>query len=171
MKVNKILKLMIIILILAIIIMVSFVGIFIKDKNRLANIVTDYKLGMDFGRQQEVVLTPSTDTVTNYYDKDGKLVDSSTVTDANKSDYTSKDEPVNSSDVLTVENYKKAEEIINKRLENFQLSEYTISLDQTTGNVIIKTSEDEGISSIISGVYSQGEFLIKDSRNWRYFNK
>ncbi|MCL2859574.1 MAG: hypothetical protein FWF46_03175 [Oscillospiraceae bacterium] len=163
MKVNKILKLMIIILVLAIIIMVSFVGIFIQNKNILANIVKDYKFGMDFGEQQETVLSPSTATVTNYYDKDGKLVDSSTVTDSNKSDYTSKDEPVNSAAVLTLDNYKKAEEIINKRLENFQLSEYTISLDEATGNIIIKTSEDDDINTIISGVYSQGEFLIKDA--------
>ena len=153
MRVNKIFRVMIMILILAIIIMVSFVGIFAKDNNRLINIVAGYQFGMNLGEQQELVLAPSKEMVTNYYDKDGNLVDSWNVTEENKSEYTEKEETVNASELLTVENFKAAKEIVSKRLASFKLSEYTISLDENTGNIVIRTLESENLNARMAAIY------------------
>ena len=68
MNVNKFLKLSLIILIIIFLSIISFVGIYIQDKNVMSNIVKDYKLGMDLKGSRRIELEVSDKKETIKYD-------------------------------------------------------------------------------------------------------
>ena len=101
---KKRLKLALLILICIAIILVGFCGIYVKDKNKYSNKIPNYKLATDLKGTTVLELDVDTSTNKNYYDSEGKKVDSSEVTDENKSNYTEKEEKVNLDENLTKDN-------------------------------------------------------------------
>ena len=69
----------------------------------------------------------------------------------------------NSDEVKTEENYAKAKKIIEKRLEKLSVQEYNISLNKTTGEMIIEVPEDLNTDNIVSNLTTVGKFEILDS--------
>lgn len=63
----------------------------------------------------------------------------------------------------TEENYNKAKEIIEKRLKTLEVSEYNISLNTKTGEMIIEIPENSNTDTIVSNIISVGKFEIIDS--------
>jgi len=163
-KVNKILKVMAIILIIAILVMISFVGIYVKDNGRMVNILKDNTKAMEFGTETEFVLTVSDTINTEYYDKDGNLVPEEEVDpEAKEGTYTTKEVPVNADDVKTAENYKKVKEIMEQRLKDFGVEEYRLTVNEETGDVVLKTDENAQVGQILYAIYGQGQFFMKDA--------
>ena len=92
---GNILKKVTIILLILFICLISFAGIYVKELNKMVNIVPNYKVGMDFGEIREIRLDVSSEAETKYYDAEGNEVESS-----EGENITSKEIPVNSEDVL-----------------------------------------------------------------------
>ena len=67
------LKITLIILLIILLSMISFAGIFVQKGKNMENIVPEYKLGMDLRGYRAVTLSPSSETETVYYDKDGNV--------------------------------------------------------------------------------------------------
>ncbi len=164
MKTNKVLKVMSIIILIIILIAISFVGIYVKENGKLTNIVKGFTKDAELGVEREYVFSLSDATTTEYYDSEGKLVLEEDVDkDAEEGTYTTKTVNVNLDEAKTAENYKKAKELMEKRIKDLSLEQYRITVDENNGNVVLKTLEDSQTSDIIYAVCGQGEFLLKDA--------
>lgn len=109
---EKKLKIILCILLIMLIAIVAFLGIYTKDVVIFKNNLPNYSLSTDLGRKR--VTNFSTDVKEEViYDKDGNKVDS-IPEEANEDDYTKKQEAVNSDDVKTTENYKKVKKIFER---------------------------------------------------------
>lgn len=164
MKTNKILKVMCIIILILILIMISFVGIYVKDNGRLVNIVKDFTTASEFGVEKEYLFSLSDETRTEYYDADGNLVAEEDVDeDAEEGTYTTKEIALNSDEAKTVENYNLVKDIMEKRINEIGLEEYRLTVDEESGDIVLKTGETFNVDNIINALYGQGEFLLKDA--------
>ena len=161
-KTRRKLRLVLMVLICILIILVGFVGIYIKDANKYSNIIPNYNLASDLKGATVLELKVSDSKKTNYYDKDGKKVDESTVTEENEKDYTKEEIDVNSKDSLTEENYKKSLEIFKERLKFLQVDQYNLDLDSKTGKVVL-TFEDDYPDDVKNILPMEGKLELIDS--------
>lgn len=162
MKVRRKLEMTLMILICVTVMLVGFVGIYTKNKNKYANKLPSYQLSSDLKGATLIELDTDTSTDTVYYDSEGKKVDSSTVTDDNKSNYTTSEEKVNPDEVLTEENYEATLKIFKERLKFLKADQYNLDLDKKTGKIVLTFSDDypDDIESILP---MQGKLELIDS--------
>ena len=159
-------KIITMIVLIILITMVSFLGVYTKVQNRMENQVKEYTLDMDLDGARYVRLSVNTDTTDIIRDADGKEVETEEeMTDEQiaENGYTKESIPNNSEDVLTVENYKKSKEIITKRLEKQGIGEYEISLDSETGDILVQIPENEYTDNFVSNMNTVGKFEIIDA--------
>lgn len=69
----------------------------------------------------------------------------------------------NTDETKTEENYNKAKKVIEKRLNKLNVQEYNISLNKTTGEMILEIPEDSNTDTIVSNLTTVGKFEISDS--------
>ena len=162
MKTRKKLNLVLMVLICVLIILVGFVGIYKKDVNRYSNIIPNYKLASDLKGATILELKVNDSKNTNYYDKDGKKVEESEVTEENEKDYTKEEVDINNKENLTEENYRKTVEIFKERLKFLQVDQYSMDLDSKSGKIIL-TFEDDYPEDVESILPMEGKLELKDS--------
>lgn len=156
MKLDKGLKIALIILLIVLISIISFAGIYVQEKKSMVNILADYKLGMDLKGSRTITIVVDDSKKTVYYDKDGKVVEEE---DKNG---TKEEVPVNSQESLTKENYLKTKEIIEKRLNDLGIEEYLIRQDENTGRLTVQIPEDDSTDMAVQYLYMVGKFSIED---------
>ena len=154
MKIEEKLKVALVILIIILISIISFGGIFIQKTKFVENIIPEYQLGMDLEGRRLVTLEVDTSTDTIIYDADGNIV-----TEEGE-DTTTQEVPVNPEDAFTVENYNKTKEIIEKRLKSMGVSDYTIRQDENNGKLYIQIPENNDTNLICSYMAIQGVFTV-----------
>ena len=130
------LKITLTVLVIILLSIISFIGLFVQDTKFMKDLIPEYKLGMDLKGYRELSLAVSDETETVYYDKDGKEVEEKT------EDGTTKEIPVNSEEILTKENFEKTKQLIDKRLSELSISEYFIRLNEKDGSFIVQIPED-----------------------------
>lgn len=162
-KNGKKFKIIIAVLIVILISLISFIGIYAKKNGNYKNIVEDYKLGMEFKGNRTVILKPDTSTETVTKDVDGNVVENPTDEQTEENGYTTEEVPVNDESILTEENFKTAKKIIENRLEEYNFEEYFIRQDVDTGNIILELAENDNTDTVLSVLNQQGKFEIKDS--------
>lgn len=156
MKLDKGLKIALIILLVILLTLVSFGGLYIQKKNSMSNLLKDFKLGMDLNGGRVVTIEVDKTVNTIYYDKDGKVVTEET------KDGTKEEVPVNKDETLTKENYLQTKKIIEKRLSDFGVSEYIIRQNEGTGKMTIKIPEDDNTDTAIQYLHSTGKLTVED---------
>lgn len=160
-------KLLTITLIIVLVAMVAFVGVYVQKQNRMEDKVRDYSYSMDLKGTRNVTLKVSKENKTIIKDSNGnEVADGEDLTDEeiSQNGYTKEEIPYNSEEVLNVENYKKSKEILEKRLEAMNVQNYVIKLNEQTGDIILELAEDEKTDSIISNVGTTGKFEIVDTQ-------
>ena len=163
----KKIKILTIILLIILITMVAFWGIYTQVQNRMENQVRDYSYAMDLAGSRVVRLIVSTGSETTVKDSEGNVVeDSENLTDEEitANGYTKEETPYNSDDVKTVDNYRKSKEIIEKRFNELGISNYITKLDEKTGDIIVEITENDDTDSIVSNLATTGKFEIVDSQ-------
>lgn len=166
----KILKRTLVILVIILLILISFGGIFIQKNNSVKNIMPEFKLGADLAGNRNIGLAVSTETKTIIYDKDGNIVEEE------GKETTKKEEPVNDENILTKENYNKTKQIIEKRLNTLKavqnnLSEqkavdnYIIKQDNETGKLELQIPENDYTNMVLQYIAIKGVFNIVDEDN------
>ena len=159
-------KILTITLIIILITMVAFFGIYTHVQNRMENQVKDYSYAMDLDGSRTIRLKVSDENKTTVKDAEGKEVaDSENLTDEQitQNGYTKEETPYNSEEVKTVENYKKSKEILEKRLKELNVGNYIIKLDEETGDILLEITENDSTDSIVSNIGTTGKFEIVDS--------
>lgn len=169
----KALKRTLIILLIILLALISFGGIYIQKTKFVENILPEYKLGPDFTGLRNIGLKVSDATKDIYYDSDGNVVDEE------GKNTTKKEESVNKEENLTKDNYKKAKEIIEKRLEkikqvqytsagiveNKAIDYYTIKQNEETGKIELKLPENANTDMVLRYVATKGDFTIVDDQD------
>ena len=159
-------KILTIILLIILVTMVSFFGVYVHVQNRMENKVKEYALDMDLDGARYVRLSVNKESTDVIKDADGNEVETDEeMTDEQLAEngYTKESVPNNSEDVLTVENYEKSKEIIAERLESQGVGEYEISLDNETGDILVQIPENESTDSFVSNMNTIGKFEIIDA--------
>ena len=154
MKIEEKLKVILVVLVIILVSLISFGGIYIQKMKFVENIIPDYQLGMDLkgGRIIGLVVDNSKNTV--IYDKDGKVVDKE------GEGTTKKEEPVNPEENKTEENYKKSKKILEKRLSEMNVSDYMIRLDEKTGKMYIQIPENMNTDLVAQYLTIRGTFTV-----------
>ena len=163
----KKIKILTIILLIILVTMVAFGGIYTQVQNRMENQVRDYSYAMDLAGSRVVRLIVSDGSETVVKDSEGNVVeDSENLTDdeITANGYTKEETPYNSDDVKTVDNYRKSKEIIEKRFNELGISNYITRLDEETGDIIVEITENDDTDSIVSNLATTGKFEIVDSQ-------
>lgn len=150
------LKIILATLIIILVSIISFVGLFVQDTKFMKNILPEYKLGMDLAGYRAISINVSDEKETIYYDKDGNKVDTE-AEDGSKEEVS-----VNSEDILTTENYEKTKNVIENRLKSLNISEYLIRLNESDGTITVQIPEDDMTDTAIQFLYTKGVFTIED---------
>lgn len=164
-KMKKI-KILTITLVIAVITMIAFFGVYTKVQNRMENQVKDYLYGMDLKGARSIRFVVNNENTTTIKDAEGKVIeDSESLTDEQIAEkgYVKEEIPNNSEEVKTLDNYKTSKEIIEKRLEKSGVQNYVIKLDEQTGTIAVELTENENTDRVISDLSSTGKFEIIDS--------
>lgn len=157
MKASKGLKIALILLIIVLISLISFGGIYIKDKNLVDNIMPEYILGMDLKGERVVHLK---------VDDSKKATEETTQEEQENTEETAEKEKklVNDPSVLTAENFELAKKIIEKRLAAAGVTDYIIRQDNENGDIFLQLNEDDRTDTVVSYLSSQGKFQIIDEQ-------
>ena len=163
MKKNKLLKILTILIIIAIS-LISYAGIWVKDQEKMENILPEYILGMNLSGARVAKFTVSDETEEIIYDAEGNVTTQGKNEDGSlKEGYKKEDKKINSEETLNEENYEKVKSIMQKRLDHMGVSEYEIRLNKQNGEIILEVPEDTATNQVISNLTYLGKFEIKDS--------
>lgn len=158
MKKFKGLKITVIVLLIILLSMVSFIGIYVQDKNQVKNILPEYILSRDLKGHRRIELKVNDEVKeTKKYDADNNLITDDTTEVARTEEI-----KVNSEEILTKENYEASKKIIEKRLEKMQVNNYDIRQNLENGTIILELPEDDNTDRTVGQLSLQGKFEIVD---------
>ena len=158
----------IIIIITALLMFASFFGVYKKNENgEKVSLLPNLKLGMEFGKKRVIKMSVNQGTQKTVYDSEGNVVTQEDGVEYKEEDgYKIVETPYNSDDIKTKENYIKTKQIIEKRLIGNNISEYTIDLNEETGEIKITIPENESADSVQSMLKNTGSMLLLDGETF-----
>ena len=159
-------KILTMVLIIVLISIVAFIGVYVHVQNRMDNKVKGYDYAMDIEGGRVATYKLSTGTETIIKDTEGKEVsDADNLSDEELTEkgYTKEEKLDNPEETLTNENYRKSKEIIEERLKEYGTAQYAVRLNEQTGEITIEAEEAEDIDTIFGNIVSSGKFEIVDS--------
>ena len=159
----KVVKILTITLLIVLVSMIGFFGIYTQNKNQMKNNIKDYSYSMGINGTRTITLAVNTESKQVVKDSNGNVIKNATDEQIQQNGYTKEDVLNNNQDVLTVENYKKSKEIVEKRLKKLEIQEYNVSLNEKTGEIVIEVPEDTNTDNIVSNLNTIGKFEITDS--------
>ena len=163
-KKTNVLKVILTIVIVILLCMVSFFGIYTKKNGTYSNTVKDYNLAMELEGSRTVILKPDESTEKITKDSDGKVIENATDEEISEKGYTTEETPVNSSDILNKEKFDESKKIISKRLEDYKFNEYQIKEDTENGTIILELAENDDTDTVLSFINQQGKIEIKANK-------
>ena len=181
-KVLKVVRTIAILLIVVLISVASFCGVYVQDIGIWKNVMPKYTLGMELEgvRELSFVLDDSEVTREVYVDDEGnykgdvvqsmsetsaEATDASTEVDTSKYKTESRLVKANPNELITIENLNKTKKIIQRRLEASDQYEYNIRQDSVTGAMVLEVPDDENVELKKALVLTQGRITIEDAEN------
>lgn len=146
--------------------MIAFFGVYTQVQNRMENQVKDYQYAMDIKGGRNIRLKVNIESKSTIKDAEGKVVeDTENLTDEQIAEkgYIKEEIPYNREEIKNIENYKASKQVIEKRLKKLGVDNYSISLDEQTGDMVIELPENHQIDGVISNIGTTGKFEIVDS--------
>lgn len=162
-KTLKLLEKISVVVIILLLSLISFAGIYVKDKNAMKNVIPEYKLGTDLYGARNILVKVDDSTTTKKYDSNGNLVENSSEKDENNENITEVEEKVNPDELRTAENYETVKNIIEARLKYMNVEDYLLRFDESTGNISLEVPENSNTDYIAQYTITKGEFKIVDN--------
>lgn len=163
MKTLRRIEIVAILLFVAVIIFASFFGVYKKEDFRVVNLIKDYNLGMQFTDAKVLKMTVSDEENEVIYDSEGNVVKKDENTEyTEENGYTVETTKVNPEEALTEKNYKLTKKILKNRLKGMGVGEYSIDLNNETGEISVKIQENDDTEEIIYYLKQEGKFTIID---------
>lgn len=170
MKKEGSLKLILAILVIILLCIVSLGGIYAKDKNVMKNVLPNYILGMDLDTNTIIKL----DVVKNEGNSSENTQEESNETEKNSESENSENAENNTEknnsengqaqNIYTVENFEQSKKIIEKRLKDAGINQYTLRLDEQSGTIIMEVPDDTN-NDTLQNIFVVGKTEIKISEN------
>ncbi len=151
-----------IVVIILLLSLISFVGIYVKDKNTMKNLIPEYKLGTDLYGARNILIKVDDSTTTKKYDSDGNLVEDSSNENESEENLTEVEEKVNPEELRTADNYKAVKDTIEARLKYMNVENYLLRFDESTGDISLEVPENTSTDYIAQYTITKGEFKIVD---------
>lgn len=175
MKAIRNLKVTLVVLIVVLISVISFGGIYYVNKGEMKNRLPDYVLGSSIKGYRHITLVASestnedennTNSTSNTTENTTENETSNTTENATENNTT--ENAVNttnttSENVNTASNYKKSANIIKRRLKVLNIDNYNVTCDESTGRIVVDLPEDDKTDIILSDLTEVGKFTIEDS--------
>ena len=179
MKAIRNLKVTLVVLIVILISVISFGGIYYVNKGEMKNRLPDYVLGSSIKGYRHITLVASEST-----NEDENNTNSTSNTTENATANTTENETSNttenatenntaenavnttnttSENVNTASNYRKTANIIKRRLKDLNIDNYNVTCDESTGRIVVDLPEDDKTDIILSDLTEVGKFTIEDS--------
>ena len=184
-KFLKTIKLITVLLFVTFVIVIGFVGIYVRVDGVWKNVLPEYNLGMELSGYNELhfELDKAEDTKEIYVDENGnykgdvirKQVETnsegSTPSLTNLTEENPETEfkiesrtiPRNDPSKINIENFEKTKKIIQKRLEQYSLYEYNIRQDSVTGKIVLEVPNNSDSDLKASLVTTIGKLEFIDS--------
>ena len=150
------LKSILAILVIILICLVSFGGIYTKDKNVMKNVLPDYVLGMDLDTDTIIKLDVVKDEDSSSEGEDESADDDTKVEESSQDGQ--------AENKYTIDNYKKSKEIIETRLKKSGVEQYTVRLDDGTGSIVLEVPENVE-TSVLQNIFVVGKTEINIKNN------
>lgn len=163
---EKKLKLITEITAILVICLISFVGIYQRQANKMENRVKSYDLGKDLSGYRELVFQVS--DATEVLDSSGNVVgntDSYTDSVIESNSYQKTEKTINAEQDLTKENFEEAKSIIETRLKTLNIQDYNIGVDEQNGTIYLQLPENSETDHVVSNILQVAKFEIKDSED------
>ena len=175
MKAIRNLKVTLVVLIVVLISVISFGGIYYVNKGEMKNRLPDYVLGSSIKGYRHITLVASestnkdennTNSTSNTTENTTENETSNTTENATENNTT--ENAVNttnttSENVNTASNYRKSANIIKRRLKDLNIDNYNVTCDESTGRIVVDLPEDDKTDIILSDLTEVGKFTIEDS--------
>lgn len=161
---EKNLKIALIILVMVLVTVVGFGGIYIKKLVSYDNILPDYELGLSIKGSRITTLKVGDHTNEVIRDSEGNIVES-IPEGADENSYTKEQVPENSEESKTKENYQKVEKIIRGRLKSSKIANYDVRLNEENGNIYVELADTDNTDTTLSHLLSSGKFEIVDTND------
>ncbi len=161
---EKKLKIALCILIIALITIIAFVGVYAKNQITYENVLPNYVKSSELEGKRVTNFKLSTSTEEIIYDKDGNKVEA-IPEGANEEEYKKEQVPVNPEEVLTTENYEKVKKIFEGRLNDIGVTDYAVRLNKTTGTIAVELPENSNTDNNIQYLMATGEFTLEDEED------
>lgn len=149
MKFEQKLKIIVLILIIVLVSLMSFGGLFIQNNGKMVNLLPNYIKGMDLKGYRYITLEVAEDEEHNH-DNEEEKVEESAQTAEQQTEVDAKKDFIN------------AKKIIEKRLKEMNVAQYTVAQDEQTGRVVINMVEDTATDTVIQYLYTTGNLTIED---------
>lgn len=149
MKFEQKLKIIVLILIIVLVSLMSFGGLFIQNNGKMVNLLPNYIKGMDLKGYRYITLEVAEDEE-NDHDNEEEKVEESAQTKEQQTEVDAKKDFIN------------AKKIIEKRLKEMNVAQYTVAQDEQTGRIIINMVEDTATDTVIQYLYTTGNLTIED---------
>lgn len=157
-------KIITIILGIILISLIAFAGIYVKNQNRMENLIKDYEFGMNLDGARQVTLKVKEEEVTVIKDSEGNIIEEElTEEEIEERGYVTEVTTVSNEEKYSIEDYKKSKKTIESRLEELGVEEYLIRMDETNGTIIIEIPENSATDYIVSNIGQASKFEIIDS--------
>ncbi len=137
---------------------IAFVGIYSNNENVLPN----YKLASELAGKRTTYFKVKDKTKEIIVDKDGNQVDK-IPEGANEADYSKQNVVLKENEDITKENCQKVKKILEGRLKNLGVEDYSIRQNENTGDIVIELAENMETDTTIQYLLLKGDFEIKDT--------
>ena len=191
-KMLKKMKVGIVILLVVLLSLIAFWGVFQRQNGVWNNFIPDYALGMDVKGARELRYTVDEQEEEKYVyvDENGNVKgevweagspttaeheaehEAGTAEDEHEVEedlpYTKETQTIkaNSDDKLTKENFEQTKKIIQNRLKKQGISEYHIRIDDVTGKLVVEAKDENGeVQNVQELISNTGKFQMVDYQN------
>jgi len=153
---TKVLLRVTVILLIIIISLISFFGIYKRNLNSWENLLPKYNLSKELGESRTFSFVVDTST------KEADHSDDEEDTEDGE-EHNHEQIPVNDPATLTKESYKKAKKIVEDRLKDFGIIDSTVSVNEETGAVAVTVPYTKMTDYTVSLGTNKGSLEIVDS--------
>lgn len=158
MKTTNKLKATTLILVIILITILAFLGVYNIASVHGDNLIKDYNVGMEL-KNKRLLRLKIDDTVNEvFYDAEGNKQEKQN----EEGTYIASQEPVNPQEVLNKENYKKALSVIEKRLNYMEAEEYKLRFNEENGTIELDLIDNDLTDYMIESIRVPGDFKIID---------
>ena len=146
----------IVILLIVLVSVISFLGIYKRNLNGWENIIPEFNFSKELSEERTFSFIVDTSTKTAEHEHSE---------DETEEDHAELQVSVNDPSSLTTDNYKKSRDIIEKRLKNFGIVDATVTVDEKTGKIDIEAPFSKAADYISTIASSKGNVEIIDTES------